>query len=55
MAQLVDLELAADGVESNGYGLLRLVGAGPFVVTELNGEAWIPSWHGRDVWRLSTN
>jgi YVTN family beta-propeller protein len=28
------------------------VGLGPFVVTEVNGEAWIPSWHGRDVWRL---
>lgn len=28
------------------------VGAGPFVVTEIAGDAWIPSWHGRDVWRL---
>ena len=28
------------------------VGLGPFVVSEVNGEAWIPSWHGRDVWRL---
>jgi YVTN family beta-propeller protein len=28
------------------------VGLGPFVVTEVNGEAWIPSWNGRDVWRL---
>src|SRR3954452_8937723 len=28
------------------------VGAGPFVVTEVNGEAWIPSWKGRDVWRF---
>jgi YVTN family beta-propeller protein len=28
------------------------VGPGPFVVTEINGEAWVPSWRGRDVWRL---
>jgi DNA-binding beta-propeller fold protein YncE len=28
------------------------VGSGPFVVTEIAGEAWIPSWHGNDVWRL---
>jgi YVTN family beta-propeller protein len=28
------------------------VGVGPFVVTEVDGEAWIPSWKGRDVWRL---
>lgn len=28
------------------------VGAGPFVVTEIAGEAWVPSWRGRDVWRL---
>jgi hypothetical protein len=28
------------------------VGVGPFVVTEINGEAWIPSWKGRDIWRV---
>jgi YVTN family beta-propeller protein len=28
------------------------VGSGPFVITEIAGEAWIPSWHGRDIWRL---
>jgi YVTN family beta-propeller protein len=28
------------------------VGAGPFVVSEIGGDAWIPSWHGRDIWRL---
>lgn len=28
------------------------VGPGPFVVTEIDGEAWVPSWRGRDVWRL---
>ena len=28
------------------------VGAGPFVVTEIAGEAWVPSWKGADMWRL---
>jgi hypothetical protein len=28
------------------------VGAGPFVVTEIAGEAWIPSWKGKDIWRI---
>lgn len=27
-------------------------GAGPFVVTQIAGEAWVPSWHGQDVWRI---
>jgi YVTN family beta-propeller protein len=28
------------------------VGVGPFVVTEVAGEAWIPSWKGKDIWRV---
>lgn len=28
------------------------VGAGPFVVTEIAGEAWVPSWKGTDIWRI---
>ena len=28
------------------------VGQGPFVVTQVNREAWIPSWKGTDIWRL---
>jgi YVTN family beta-propeller protein len=28
------------------------VGVGPFVVTAIDGDAWIPSWKGRDIWRL---
>jgi streptogramin lyase len=28
------------------------VGAGPFVVTEIGGEAWVPSYKGRDIWRI---
>jgi YVTN family beta-propeller protein len=27
-------------------------GAGPFVVTTIAGDAWVPSWHGRDIWRF---
>jgi len=27
-------------------------GKGPFVVTQINGEAWVPSWKGTDVWRI---
>lgn len=27
-------------------------GPGPFVVTGIDGEAWVPSWHGHDVWRI---
>jgi YVTN family beta-propeller protein len=26
-------------------------GTGPFVVTSIRGEAWVPSWKGRDIWR----
>lgn len=26
-------------------------GVGPFVVTAIRGEAWVPSWKGRDIWR----
>jgi YVTN family beta-propeller protein len=28
------------------------VGAGPFVVTNVAGQAWVPSWKGADIWRL---
>ena len=26
-------------------------GVGPFVVTTVHGEAWVPSWKGKDIWR----
>ncbi|HEY7398707.1 MAG TPA: glutaminyl-peptide cyclotransferase [Gaiellaceae bacterium] len=29
------------------------VGAGPFVVTEIAGQAWVPSWKGADIWRIA--
>ena len=28
------------------------VGTGPFVVTAIAGEAWVPSWQGTDIWRI---
>ena len=28
-------------------------GAGPFVVTQIAGQAWVPSWKGHDIWRIS--
>jgi hypothetical protein len=27
-------------------------GAGPFVVTSIAGDAWVPSWHGANIWRF---
>jgi streptogramin lyase len=27
-------------------------GTGPFVVTQIDGEAWVPSWKGHDIWRF---
>jgi len=52
MAQLVDRELAADGVDSNGYGLLSLVGArGSVRLTELAHELGMPLTTASDVVR----
>jgi DNA-binding beta-propeller fold protein YncE len=27
-------------------------GVGPFVITAIRGEAWVPSWKGTDIWRI---
>jgi DNA-binding beta-propeller fold protein YncE len=27
-------------------------GTGPFVVTRIAGDAWVPSWKGKDIWRI---
>lgn len=27
-------------------------GKGPFVITQINGQAWVPSWKGHDIWRI---
>jgi DNA-binding MarR family transcriptional regulator len=52
MAELVDVELAADGVESNGYGMLSLIGArGPVRLTELAAELGKPLTTASDVVR----
>jgi DNA-binding MarR family transcriptional regulator len=52
MAQLVDLELAADGVESSGYGMLSLIGVrGPVRLTEIASELGMPLTTASDVMR----
>jgi DNA-binding MarR family transcriptional regulator len=52
MAQLVEIELAADGVESNGYGMLSLIGVrGPVRLTEIAAELGLPLTTASDVMR----
>lgn len=52
MAQLVDLELASDGVESNGYAMLSLIGARSNVrLTEIASELGMPLTTASDVMR----
>ena len=52
MAQLVDLELAADGVESNGYAMLSLIGVrSPVRLTEVAMELGMPLTTASDVIR----
>jgi DNA-binding MarR family transcriptional regulator len=52
MAQVVERELAADGVESNGYAVLSLIGArGTMRLTELAGELGMPLTTASDVVR----
>ena len=52
MAQLVDRELAADGVEASGYAMLSLIGVrGPVRLTELAAELGMPLTTTSDVVR----
>jgi DNA-binding MarR family transcriptional regulator len=52
MGRLVDLELAANGVESNGYATLSLIGVrGRMRLTELAGELGMPLTTASDVIR----
>ncbi|MFL5955577.1 MAG: MarR family winged helix-turn-helix transcriptional regulator [Gaiellaceae bacterium] len=52
MAQLVDIELAADGVESNGYAMLSLIGVrGPVRLTEVAAELGMPLTTASDIVR----
>jgi streptogramin lyase len=37
---------------TNGIVRTLKVGAGPFVVTQIDGDAWVPSWKGADIWRV---
>jgi len=36
---------------SNAVTETLRAGIGPFVVTAIHGEAWVPSWKGKDIWR----
>lgn len=38
--------------ETNAVVQTVKTGVGPFVVTQIGGEAWIPSWKGHDIWRI---
>jgi hypothetical protein len=40
-----------DPAANRVVGTIR-AGDGPFVVTAIRSEAWIPSWKGRDIWRI---
>ncbi|HST18293.1 MAG TPA: MarR family transcriptional regulator [Gaiellaceae bacterium] len=52
MAQLVERELAADGVEPDGYGILSLIGVrGPVRLTEVAAELGMPLQTASDVVR----
>jgi len=52
MTQVVERELAADGVESNGYAVLSLIGVREAVrLTELAGELGMPLTTASDVVR----
>ena len=52
MAQLVEQELAADGVDPNGYAVLSLIGVrGPVRLTELAAELGMPITTASDVVR----
>jgi DNA-binding MarR family transcriptional regulator len=52
MAQLVEQELAADGVDPNGYAILSLIGArGQMRLTEVAAELGMPITTASDVVR----
>ncbi|HEY6962524.1 MAG TPA: hypothetical protein VI408_11595 [Gaiellaceae bacterium] len=41
-------------VEPSTNAVVRTIhaGRGPFVLNQIGGEAWVPSWKGRDIWRI---
>src|SRR4051794_2265676 len=56
MAQLFERELAADGVDSNGYGSLSLIGVrGSMRLTELGHQLGMPLTTASDVVRRLEN
>ena len=40
-----------DPADEHGGRFVK-TGTGPFVVTQIAGEAWVPSWKGKDIWRI---
>jgi hypothetical protein len=44
--------IAVVDAASNTVAQTIKAGVGPFVVTQIGGEAWVPSWKGRDIWRF---
>ena len=38
--------------ETNTVAGYVKTGTGPFVVTQIAGEAWVPSWKGKEIWRI---
>ncbi len=38
---------------SNAVARTIASGVGPFVITTIRGEAWVPSWKGSDIWRFT--
>lgn len=52
MTQVVERELAADGVAADGYGMLSLIGVrGPVRLTELAGDLGLPLTTASDIVR----
>jgi DNA-binding MarR family transcriptional regulator len=52
MTQLVEIELAADGVDANGYAMLSLIGVrGPVRLTEVAAELGMPLTTASDAVR----
>jgi len=43
--------IAIVDTETNRVTQTVKAGVGPFVITAIRGEVWVPSWKGRDIWR----
>jgi DNA-binding beta-propeller fold protein YncE len=50
--QIRNNRIAVVDPASNTVTSFVKTGTGPFVVTQIAGEAWVPSWKGKDIWRI---